>query len=113
MHLLIPVNGTLQELSIRQGVATPFYLDSKSTTFVSKAEAAVKKSAWILRRVKVLHEGSQCEEIEPIHICENDMVADSFTKYIPAAVWARHMYYILNKGIDYPPGKKTDKKNGK
>ena len=30
--LLVPCNGVLQELRIRQGVATPFYLDSSLST---------------------------------------------------------------------------------
>ena len=33
------------------------------------------------------------------------MIADGCTKYIPAAVFMRHFYYILNKGCDYPAGK--------
>ena len=90
------------------GIATPFYVDSKSTSFVCQAETAVKKSAWIMRRVKVLHEGVHYDEIMPIHIHECDMVADGFTKYIPMAVWRRHIYYLLNLGIDYPPGKKVN-----
>ena len=60
-----------------------------------------------MRRVKVLHEGVHYDEIMPIHIHECDMVADGFTKYIPMAVWRRHIYYLLNLGIDYPPGKRA------
>ena len=37
------------------------------------------------------------EDIRPIHIDEGDMIADGYTKYIPAAVYMRHFYYILNK----------------
>ena len=55
----------------------------------------------------------QYEEITPIHIPESDMVADGLTKYIPAAVWRRHMHYLLNKGLDYPPGKQQSRGGAK
>ena len=57
--------------------------------------------------VGLLHEGVHLDEIDPVHIPEKDMIADSFTKYIPQAVWKRHMHYVLNKGLDYPPGKQN------
>ena len=28
LHLIVPINGTLQELGIRQGIATLYYFDS-------------------------------------------------------------------------------------
>lgn len=92
----IPVNGLLQELRIRLGRATPFYLDSKTSVFVSNSDAAVKKSVWLLRRVKVISEVTAAGEIVTIHIPEANMVADPFTKYLPYAVWSRHMRYALN-----------------
>ena len=41
---VVPVNGVLQELHIRQGVPTAFYLDSASTVFVATDDTAIKKS---------------------------------------------------------------------
>ena len=52
---------------------------------------------WLARRVAVLREGVDMGEISPIHISERDMVADPFTKYLPYAVWNRHMDYLTNK----------------
>ena len=49
----VGLNGVLQELRIRLGMPTPFYLDSKTTVFVSMNETAVKKSVWLIRRVAV------------------------------------------------------------
>ena len=76
----------MQEIGIRQGRSTPFFLDSLSTVFVAVGEAAAKKSAWVLRRIMVLHEGVKEGDITPIHIPESDMTADGCTKYITAAV---------------------------
>jgi len=74
----------------------PFYLDSASTVFVAKDDAGVKKSVWLIRRAAVLQESVEHREIEPIHISEQYMVADAFTKYLPYDVWRRHMNYLLN-----------------
>ena len=41
--------------------------------------------------------------IEPLYISEKDMVADPFTKYLPHAVWVRHMHYALNYEGELPP----------
>ena len=100
---VIPVNGVLQELSIRLGMATPYYLDSRSTTFVASTDIAVRKSVWLQRRADVLQEAVEYHEIRPIHISEADMVADHFTKYLPTSVYVRHKHYLLNLPGD-PPG---------
>ena len=82
LNLVIPQNGLLQELHIRLGKPTPFYLDSATTVFVASNDAAVKKSVWLVRRAIVLQDGVAFDEIAPIHISEQDMVADPFTKYL-------------------------------
>ena len=96
LHIVIPINGILQEWGARCGNPTPFYLDSVTTTFVISSDAAAKRSVWTLRRVACLQDGVRLAEIEPIHIEESDMVADPFTKYLAYAVWWRHMHYVLN-----------------
>ena len=65
--------------------AIPFLLDSITTVFVSKNDAAVKKSIWLMRRAEVLHQVCEHGFIEPIHISERDMAADPMTKYLPYA----------------------------
>ena len=89
-------NEWLQELHIRLGKPTPFYLDSQSTVFVAKGAAAVKKTVWLTRRAAVLQEGVQHDEILPIHVSEKCMLADPFTKYLKQSVWYRHMRRIHN-----------------
>ena len=89
--------GVLQELSIQRGCAVPFYLDSLSTVFVCTSDTAIKKSAWLIRRVAVLAEGVAEGEIEPVHISEKIMLADPFTKYLVHAVWAAHMQQLRNQ----------------
>ena len=101
--LLVPCNGVLQELRIRQGVATPFYLDSSTTVFVAWSDTAVKKSIWLIRRVAVLEDGVTHGEIHPLHLTERDMAADPMTKYLTFGVWSRHMHYVLNKMGPLPP----------
>jgi hypothetical protein len=96
VHAIVPVNGVLQELSIRQGRPTTVNFDSASTVFVATSDSAPKKSAWLARRTKVITETVEHGEVAPVHIGERDMIADSCTKYIKHEVWLRHMHYILN-----------------
>ena len=105
--LSLPVGGVLQELHIQLGASVPFYLDSSTTVFVASSDTAIKKSVWLIRRAEVLTEGVSEGEIKPIHISERDMCADPFTKYLPYAVWTRHVHYYLNRDGPVPvhPGK--------
>ena len=96
LNLIIPVNGTLQELGIRQGAPTPFYLDSATTVFVASSDTSIKKSVWLIRRAATLQDGVRLQEIEPLYLTERDMLADPFTKYLAAGVWARHVHYLQN-----------------
>ena len=57
----------------------------------------------------MLTEGVRYDEIFPIHIPEQNMVADSFTKYITKSVWKKHLYYFMNFGADFPDGKSSHK----
>jgi hypothetical protein len=107
LHMLIPVTGVCQELHIQLGERVPFYLDSATTVFVATSDTAAKKSVWIVRRIAVLEDGITHGEFEPLHISERDMAADPLTKYLPQAVWSRHMHYITNRAGHVPsyPGK--------
>ena len=96
LNVLVPTNGLLQELRIRLGKPTPFYLDSATTVFVAGDDKAVKKSVWLVRRAAVLHDGVRLMEILCKHISERDMLADPFTKYLVYRVWQRHMHYLHN-----------------
>ena len=96
LNAVVSTNGILQELRIRQGVATPFYLDSRTTVLVATDDAAARKSVWLKRRIAVLQEGVDLGEIQPIFIPERNMVADPLTKYLTYPVWIRHMAYLLN-----------------
>ena len=81
---LVPCSGVLQdEAHILLGSRIPFYLDSATTVFVACSDSAVKRSAWLIRRVAVLEEGVSHGIIQPLHINEYDMVADPYTKYLP------------------------------
>ena len=81
-----------QELGIRQGRATTTYFDSASTVFVAKVDVVAKQSEWLERRRIVLTQTVAHGKIDPVHIGEADMVADSNTKYIKHETWARHMH---------------------
>ena len=109
MHHLLPINGVLQNIHVRLGKATPFWLDSVSTVFSTMGDGSVKKSAWLLRRIDCLHDAVEHDEIYPLYMSERDMVADPFTKYLKLEVWARHMWYALNMKGD-PPGVDTIEK---
>lgn len=96
LNTLTPINGLLQELRIRLGKTTPFYLDSQTTVFVATKDQAVKNSVWLLRRVAVLTDAVKNGEILPIHIKDPDMVADAWTKYLVHQVWVKHIRYAMN-----------------
>ena len=96
LNLLAPTNGTLQELSIRRGMPTPFYVDSISTVFVATDDKAIKKSVWLIRRAGVLRDGVTYNDIQALHVPEYNNIADPLTKYLTLAVWKRHMHYLLN-----------------
>ena len=92
VNSVIPVSGVLQEAHIRQGVPTPFYLDSRTTVLVASDDAAAKKSVWLKRRIVVLQDAVDLGE----PLIKSNMVADIFTKYLKLVVWLRHVAYLLN-----------------
>ena len=94
LHRVIPINGVLQELRVRRGKPTPFYLDSKTTVFVAESDGAIKRSGWTRRRALVLQEGVDQLEIKPLYVPEWANVANIFTKYLKQQVWKRHMSYL-------------------
>ena len=100
--IMCPIAGVLQELRIHLGLPVPFYLDSKSAVCVATSDTAVRKSAWLLRRVAVLEDGVKHGEITPLHINDPHMAADILTKYLPYPTWIRHIGYMINlPGADY------------
>ena len=100
--IMCPIAGVLQELRIHLGLPVPFYLDSKSAVCVATSDTAVRKSAWLLRRVAVLEDGVKHGEITPLHINDTHMAADILTKYLPYPTWIRHTGYMINlPGADY------------
>lgn len=103
VNLLVPVLFLLQELRILCGSRVPFYLDSQTTVRVALDDTAVKKSVWLLRRAAVIEDAVVHELIEPLYLSEKDMAADPFTKYLPYAVWVRHMHFVMNYAGDLPP----------
>ena len=96
INFCVAIDNLLQELGIKQGRLTPYYLDSLSSVHVGKRDKAVKLSAWLQRRTLVLHEASDTEVLI-IHIPGADMLADPFTKYLKYETWRRHMKVLLNR----------------
>ena len=68
-------------------------------------EKSVKKSVWLIRRVKVLLESVEYGEIVVLHIGDAYMVADVFTKYLKFEKWHRHVLYLNNAPIQGPVSK--------
>ena len=67
------------------------------------SDTAIKRSAWLLRRVGVLEEGVTHGMIQPLHISEADMVADPYTKYLTVMVYMRLTHYANNFKGKLPP----------
>ena len=72
----IPINNVFQEISVRFGEPTPFWLDSQSTLLMATSDTSVKRSAWISRRVEVIAEAVQLHEIAPHKCGDPDMLAE-------------------------------------
>ena len=102
MNSVATINGVLQELHIRLGAPTPFYLDSKSVYDVVRSDTGAKKSVWAARRTLVVSEACEHDEILPLKVGEADMLADPLSKYLTFPVWKRHMHYLLNLPGDPP-----------
>ena len=102
LSIFIPMAGLLQELSIVLDDGLPIFIDSASTVFVANSNAAVKKSAWLLRRAIVMQETVELKDWYPIKTSDRNNLADLFTKYITYQVWARHVHYMLNLPGDPP-----------
>ena len=66
-------------------------------------QASVKKSAWLRRRVHVVAEGIDMNEIVTHKINEHDNCADVGTKYLVFATWSHLEHYINNLAGDPPP----------
>ena len=99
LQRVIPINGVLQDVRIRRGKSTPFYMDSKTNVHVAESDAAIKRSGWTRRRALVLQDGVAQQEIKPLYVPEWANVADVFTKYLKYSVWARHMIYLGSKMV--------------
>ena len=107
LNFCVAIDNLLQELGIKQGRLTPYYLDSLSSVNVGKRDKAVKLSAWLQRRTLVLHEASDTEVLI-IHIPGTDMLADPFTKYLKYETWRRHMSPSAREVRRLPSAEPTD-----
>ena len=104
----IPINDVFQEISVRLGEPTPFWLDSQSTLLMATSDVSVKRSAWISRRVDVIADAVKHNEIAPHKCGDPDMLADGDTKYIPTSKYIRMNHVKLNMDGDPPnPHKST------
>ena len=96
MHKLVPIRGLAHECRITQVAGTPAYIDSSSTVFVAKDQAAAKRSVWINRRVAVLLEAKEEGEVDPIKIDAKYNVSDGMTKPLSHAAYMLHLGYTHN-----------------
>lgn len=88
--------GVMREWGYPCADATPFMFDSATTIFVAKDESAVKRSIWIRRRSRVLTEGTEMGDINPVKVDESLNAADMHTKYLAHPVWKKHVWHAHN-----------------
>ena len=116
MHRVMPVRGLAHELRITQSFGTPGFIDSSSTVFIARDQAAPKRSIWILRRSAVLQESKEQGDIDPLKIDEHDNVADDQTKPVSHATFVRHLRYTHNvldsPDVLSPPPSPPDSEHG-
>jgi hypothetical protein len=93
---IITARGLLQEMHYPQVRPTPTFTDSATSIFVANDDSALKRALWVVRRVKVLRDGVDDGEFEPIKIPEEDNASDVYTKYLVFQKWKRHSDFINN-----------------
>jgi hypothetical protein len=93
---IITARGLLQEMHYPQVRPTPTFTDSATSIFVANDDSALKRALWVIRRVKVLRDGVDDGEFEPIKIPEEDNASDVYTKYLVFQKWKRHSDFINN-----------------
>ena len=97
VHLAVyAARGLLQEMHYPQVRPTPTFTDSATSIFVANDDSALKRALWVIRRVKVLRDGVDDGEFEPIKIPEEDNASDVYTKYLVFQKWKRHSDFINN-----------------
>ena len=97
VNRLVPKRGLLQEARIAQVLPTPLYVDSVGTVRTGVSEGAVKKSVWVRRKINVLNDAYDHDEVEYTHIDEADNVSDGASKPIKKAVYKRHADYMAGR----------------
>ena len=97
VNRLAPKRGLLQEARISQVLPTPLYVDSIGTVRTGESEGAVKKSVWVRRKINVLNDAYDHNEVAYTHIDEADNVADGASKPIKKAVYKRHASYMAGR----------------
>ena len=95
-YALLPIRGLCHEFRIAQTQPTPIWGDSQSTEKCAKSAGSLKRSIYLLRKVKVLQEATEEGIIAQMHICEADNSADVNTKYINQKQYAKHTKYANN-----------------
>jgi hypothetical protein len=96
LNRIITARGLLQEMHYPSDRPTPTFTDSATSIFVANDINALKRALWLIRRVRVLQEGVDAGEFEPIKIPEEDNAADVYTKYLVFQKWKRHTDFINN-----------------
>ena len=97
LNRIITARGLLQEMHYPSDRPTPTFTDSATSIFVANDVNALKRALWLIRRVRVLQEGVDAGEFEPIKIPEEDKyAADVYTKYLVFQKWKRHTDFINN-----------------
>ena len=91
---LVTLRGVLHELHVPQVLPTPAFFDASAAIFFATNDAAAKRAIWLRRRIAVLRQGVQDEELEPLKVPEEDNGADMHTKYLPFGRWQRHVRWV-------------------
>ena len=75
---------------------TPYYKDNIGVVHVSKDESAVKRSAWIRRRSKVIQEANDLGVCNSLHIPDLHNAADVDSKSVTQLRYRWHLHYRHN-----------------
>ena len=93
---LLPIRGLAHEMRVPQVGPSPMWFDSASTIFVVRDEMSMRRSAWLLGKVKFMQDASKDGEIDARKVVTDDNTADSKTKYVGNKTYWRHLLYTHN-----------------
>ena len=93
---IISIITTLVELGVPIDYAVPIWTDSLTAVFLAQDARALKRIAYVARRVRFIQEAEALHYIKCMHVDGELNPVDPLTKYVTAIKFFRAMGYLTN-----------------